>query len=44
MSLAVIDHWIGKALFIPLIIKFCLLTGQSQFVASRLLRFTVTLR
>jgi len=43
MSLAAIDQWIGRTLFIPLIIKFCQLTGQSQFAVSRLFWFIVAL-
>ena len=38
-----IDLWIGKTLFVPLIIKFCQLTRQSQFAASRLFWFVAAL-
>ena len=38
-----IDLWIGKTLFVPLIIKFCQLTRQSQFAASRLFWFIAAL-
>jgi hypothetical protein len=30
-----IDHWIGKTLFIPAIVKICHKTGWSQFALSR---------
>jgi hypothetical protein len=39
MFLASVDQWVGKTLFIPLIIKFCQLTRQSQFACSRLFWF-----
>lgn len=42
MSLAAIDQWIGKTLFIPPIIKLCQLTRQSQFAISRLFWFAAT--
>src|SRR4028119_404706 len=38
-----VDVWIGKTLFVPLIIKFCQLTRQSQFAVSRLFWFTAAL-
>jgi len=38
-----IDAWIGKTLFLPPIIKFCQLTGQSQFAVSRLFWFIAAL-
>lgn len=31
-----IDHWIGRTLFVPPIIKLCQLTRQSQYAVSRL--------
>jgi hypothetical protein len=34
-----VDAWLGKTLFIPIIIRICQLTGQSQFAISRLLWF-----
>lgn len=43
MSLTAIDHWIGKTLFVPPIIKLCQLTGQSQFAVSRLFWFVAAL-
>jgi hypothetical protein len=43
MSLAAIDHWIGRTLFVPPIIKLCQLTRQSQFAVSRLFWFGVAL-
>lgn len=36
MALTEIDHWIGKTLFAPPIIKLCELTRQSQYAVSRL--------
>lgn len=39
MTLTTIDHWIGKTLFVPPIIKLCQLTRQSQFAVSRLFWF-----
>lgn len=38
-----IDHWIGKRLFVPPIIKLCQLTRQSQFAISRLFWFIAAL-
>lgn len=38
-----IDHWIGKTLFVPPIIKLCQLTRQSQFAVSRLFWFIAAL-
>ena len=38
-----VDVWIGKTLFVPIIIKFCQLTRQSQFAASRLFWFVAAL-
>lgn len=38
-----IDLWIGKTLFVPLIIKLCQLTRQSQFAVSRLFWFIAAL-
>jgi len=43
MSLAKIDHWIGKTLFVPPIIKLCQLTRQSQFAISRMFWFIAAL-
>jgi len=43
MSLSKIDHWIGKTLFIPPIVRFCQLTRQSQFAVSRLFWFIAAL-
>ena len=43
MSLVEIDMWIGKTLFVPPIIKFCQLTRQSQYAASRLFWFVTAL-
>jgi len=38
-----IDHWIGKTLFVPPIIKLCQVTRQSQFAVSRLFWFIAAL-
>lgn len=43
MSVTDIDVWIGKTLFVPPIIKFCQLTRQSQYAASRLFWFITAL-
>lgn len=43
MFFAKIDHWIGKTLFVPPIIKLCQLTRQSQFAVSRLFWFIAAL-
>jgi hypothetical protein len=43
MFFAKIDHWIGKTLFVPPIIKLCQLTRQSQFALSRLFWFIAAL-
>lgn len=43
MTLASIDLWIGKTLFLPPIIKLCQLTRQSQFAVSRLFWFIAAL-
>ena len=43
MSFAKIDHWIGKTLFVPPIIKLCQLTHQTQFAVSRLFWFIAAL-
>lgn len=43
MSFAKVDHWIGRTLFVPPIIKFCQLTRQSQFAVSRLFWFIAAL-
>jgi hypothetical protein len=39
MILTNLDHWLGKTLFLPPIIKLCQLTRQSQFAVSRLFWF-----
>lgn len=38
-----IDVWIGKTLFVPLIVKLCQLARQSQFAVSRLFWFVAAL-
>ncbi len=43
MSFAKVDHWIGKTLFVPPIIKLCQLTHQSQFAVARLFWFIAAL-
>jgi hypothetical protein len=43
MSLARLDLWIGKTLFLPPIIKLCQLTRQSQFAVARLFWFIAAL-
>ena len=43
MSFAKVDHWIGRTLFVPPIIKFCQLTRQSQFAVSRMFWFIAAL-
>jgi hypothetical protein len=43
MSFAQIDHWIGRTLFVPPIIKLCQLTRQSQFAVARLFWFVAAL-
>jgi hypothetical protein len=43
MALTEIDHWIGKTLFLPPIIKLCQLTRQSQFAVARLFWFIAAL-
>ncbi len=43
MSFTKVDHWIGKTLFVPPIIKLCQLTRQSQFAISRLFWFIAAL-
>lgn len=43
MSLAKVDAWVGKTLFIPPIIKLCQVTGQTQFAVSRLFWFITAL-
>jgi hypothetical protein len=43
MTFTEIDHWIGKTLFVPPIIKLCQLTRQSQFAISRLFWFVAAL-
>jgi hypothetical protein len=41
--LTVLDAWVGKRLFVPLIVRFCQLTGQTQFAVSRLFWFLAAL-
>jgi hypothetical protein len=43
MSVVELDVWIGRTLFVPLIIKICQVTRQSQFAVSRLLWFITAL-
>ena len=43
MFLAEVDQWVGKNLFVPLIIKFCQLTRQTQFACSSLFWFIAAL-
>ena len=43
MLFSKIDHWIGRTLFVPPIIKLCQLTRQSQFAVSRLFWFIAAL-
>lgn len=43
MTLADIDLWIGRTLFLPPIIKFCQVTKQTQFAVSRLFWFVAAL-
>lgn len=43
MSFAKIDHWIGRSLFVPPIIKFCQHTHQTQYAVSRLFWFVAAL-
>lgn len=43
MSFAQVDHWIGRTLFFPPIVKMCQLTRQSQFAVSRLFWFVAAL-
>jgi len=43
MSFAAIDHWIGRTLFVPPIVKLCQLTRQSQYAVSRLFWFITAL-
>lgn len=43
MNMIDFDVWIGKTLFVPPIIKFCQITKQSQFAASRLFWFVTAL-
>jgi hypothetical protein len=43
MSFREIDRWIGATLFVPLIIKLCHLTRQSQFAVARLFWFIAAL-
>jgi hypothetical protein len=43
MTFTAFDAWVGKTLFVPPIIKFCQITRQSQYAASRLFWFLVAL-
>jgi hypothetical protein len=43
MNFIEIDHWIGKTLFVPPIIRLCQLTRQSQFAVARLFWFIAAL-
>lgn len=43
MTLADIDLWIGRTLFLPPIIKLCQATKQTQFAVSRLFWFVAAL-
>ena len=43
MAFTKIDHWVGKTLFVPPIIKLCHLTRQSQFAIARLFWFVAAL-
>ncbi len=43
MSFTEIDHWIGRTLFVPPIVKLCQLTQQSQYAVSRLFWFIAAL-
>lgn len=43
MIFATIDHWIGKTLFVPPIVKLCQWTRQSQHAVSRLFWFVAAL-
>ena len=43
MSLAEIDHWIGRTLFVTPIIRLCQLTRQSQYAIARLFWFIAAL-
>lgn len=43
MTIASLDLWLGKTLFLPPIIKLCQVTRQSQFAISRLFWFVVAL-
>ena len=43
VSLQTVDRWVGATLFIPLIVRICQTSGQSQFAISRLFWFIVAL-
>lgn len=43
MLFAKVDEWIGKTLFVPVIIKLCQVTRQSQYAVSRLFWFIAAL-
>ena len=43
MNFASIDHWIGKTLFVPLIVKLCRATRQTQFAVARAFWFFAAL-
>jgi hypothetical protein len=43
MFFAKLDEWVGKTLFVPLIIKLCQVTHQTQFAVCRLFWFIAAL-
>ena len=43
MNLYSIDSWIGRTFFVPIIIRICQFTRQSQFAIARLLWFIAAL-
>jgi hypothetical protein len=43
MNLTAIDLWIGKTFFVPLIVKICQVSRQSQYAISRLFWFVAAL-
>lgn len=43
MFVARLDHWIGRTLFLPPIVKLCQLTRQSQHAVARLFWFIAAL-
>jgi hypothetical protein len=38
-----IDAWLGRTLFVPIIIRVCQLTGQTQYAIARILWFAAGL-